>query len=263
MIAVFTPTLRCGIDVNREGLIRQDRLDLLWIVGDDLYTQRDIPSTPELPAVHFDTGMNKRAHNTASSLASAYRVGMDIARDHGADLFVSMQDYLWIPDDGISRFEEMALAHPSSLLTGLSSLSSDPPVETVRDATDLYTIFYQPFDGTKPTDIRWPDCRLEIWEPNIQARCDAVWWESNWAAIPRNVLHDRRLNFDTAYDRGTAYENQDYAMRAQALGYDVWIDTANHSIGLPHELYFPEDAERLRAINNRVWHEDRHAPRLG
>lgn len=261
-VAVFTPTCRPGgIDVNREGLLRQRRTDLLWIVGDDLYSERIIASTPELPVLHFDTAQNKRANGAPSSLAAAYRHGIEVARDYGADLLISMQDYLWIPDDGIARFEQMAREFPTSLLTGLCSLSNDPYADTVVDPDGGYTIFAEPFSGQKPIDIGWPDCRLEVWEPDTVAKADVIWWEANWAAIPRAPLHDKRLNFDVAYDQGHYYENQDYAMRAAALGYDVWIDTGNHAIGLPHKAYFPEQQRVLESQNNREWHETRHGLR--
>lgn len=260
-IAVFTPTCRPGYDVSLNSLQRQNRDDLIWLVGDDLYPQRVIPDIPELRVLHFDTGENKRAGNDPSSLAGAYHKAVELARRYDADLLISMQDYLWIPDDGITRFVDMADEFPTSLLTGLCSLSSDPGPETVADPEGMASIFAQPFDGTKPTEIAWEDCRLEKWAPDTIAKADALWWETNWAAIPRKILHDPRLNFDLAYNRGYAYENQDYAIRAQQLGYDVWIDTGNHAIGLPHTAYFPAETERLRKINNRMWHEERYASR--
>lgn len=256
-VAVFTPTCRPGLDVAVRSLERQNRDDLLWIVGDDLYQERDAGHATAIATVHFDTAVNR--HNQPSSLAFAYRRAIDIARDHGADLFVSMQDYVWIPDDGVARFERMAREFPTSLLTGLCSLSNDPYPREVLNPTDLYGIFAEPFDGRQPTDIRWVDCRLEVFPDNAVSKASAIWWETNWAAIPRNILHDKRLNFNEEYCRGHGYENQDYALRAEALGYDVWIDTANHAIGLPHEQYFPADADRLVGINNREWHEARYA----
>lgn len=258
-ICVFTPTCRFGsIDVGKNSLLRQNRDDLVWLIGDDLFARRKVPTEKKLKIIHFDTAQNKRANGAASSLASAYHRGIEIAREMDADLLVSMQDYLWIPDDGITRFEQMAKDHPRSLLTGLCSLSEDPYPDKVTDPKGLYTIFDEPFDGAKPKVIAWRDCRLEKWPVGIVAQADPLWWETNWAAIPRAILHDSRLNFDTAYDRGYAYENQDYAIRAHRLGYGVTIDTGNHAIGLPHTKYFPAETERLRSINNREWHEARH-----
>jgi hypothetical protein len=262
VIAVFTPTTRYGgLDVNRASLLAQNHDSLVWIVGDDLYPQRDaVRFGGPIRTVHFDTGANKRANNAPSSLATAYRRGIEIARELDVDLLVSMQDYLWIPPDGLSRFERMAEQFPTALLTGLCSLSDDPGVEAVTDPEGPYTIFAEPYDGHKPQRIGWRDCRLERWPVGVKANAGSpIWWETNWAAIPRKILYDTRLNFDDAYDRGYAYENQDYASRAMRLGYGVWIDTGNHAIGLPHTHYFPAETEHLRSISNREWHESRWA----
>lgn len=249
-----------GLDLTKACLIAQSHPDLIWVIGDDLYHTRDASGYAEpLRALHYDTGQNKRAGNQPSSLAAAYRRGIEIAREYDADLLVSLQDYIWIPPDGISRFEEMATEFPTCLLTGLCSHSEDPYPAEVVDDCGAFTIFGDDHDGRKPTHIGWRDCRLEKWPVGVWAHADPLWWELNWAAIPRLILHDERLNFDAAYDRGFGYENQDYAIRASKLGYGVWIDTGNHAISLPHREYFAAEQTRLRGLSNREWHEGRWA----
>ncbi len=260
--AVLTVTMRPGgLDLTRACLLRQNHPDLIWLIGDDLYPTREaVKYAGPLRALHFDTGENKRANNAPSSLAAAYRRGIEIAREMDVDLLVSLQDYIWIPPDGIRRFEMMAEEFPTCLLTGLCSHSEDPPASEVVDACGDFTIWAQPHDGRKPGHIRWRDCRLEKWPVGVWANAkDPIWWELNWAAIPRPILHDSRLNFDESYDRGFGYENQDYAIRACKLGYGVWIDTGNHAISLPHRDYFREEQKRLRGLSNREWHERKWA----
>jgi hypothetical protein len=180
---------------------------------------------------------------------------MGIARDLDADLFVALQDYTWLPCDGLDRFVAMAEEFPTCLLAGLCSMTDKPGVEGVADPEGLWSIFHEPYDGRKPSSISWLDCRLEI----AKGICPVapMFWEANWAAIPRRVLHDTSLDYDVAYDRGHGYDNQDYAYRAVGKGYGVWIDTANHAIELPHRAYFPVQQAALEAKSNREWHEGR------
>jgi hypothetical protein len=248
-----------GLDVAVASLKRQHREDLVWIVGDDLFADRTYTYASTARKVPFairvfDTAKIREQTGMPGSLESAYCEAIRIARELDADLFVSMQDYIWAPPDGIDRFMQLAEEHPRSLLTGLCSLSADPEPDLITNPEGLYSIFAEPYTR-KPKKIGWRDCRLEL-HSGVQ-RCNATAWEINWAAIPRDLLHHPELDFDPAYDRGHYYGNQAYALKAFLLGFDAWIDCGNEAIGLPHKAYFPEQQAVLEARNNRLFHEQR------
>ena len=256
-IAVFTPTMRAGgIDIASASIKRQGRTDIVWIVADELAAARENLWQITYPGPMFviDTAAIRRETGMPGSLEAAYCQGVRIAREVDADLFVSLQDYIWAPPDGIDRFLQLAEEHPRSLLTGLCSLSADPDPSLITDPDGLYTIFDEPYVD-KPAVIGWRDCRLEM-RQGVQ-RVPAVEWEINWAAIPRDILHHPDVNFDPAYDRGHYYGNQAYALAAQRAGFDCWVDCGNEAVGLPHKLYFPGQQAVLEGRNNRAFHEAR------
>jgi hypothetical protein len=248
---VFTLTRRYGgLDVTFSRL-RYQGID--WLIGDRLNRQEYAKSGVEF--FH------------APKASAGYNEALRRVREGGYDLMLLLCDYTWIPTGGIQRFQEMAASYPSSILTGLCSHSIDPDPSYVVDPKGLWSIFAEPYDGHQPQEIGWKDVRQ--WEARrrykhdgpIYRNVDIEWAELNWAAIPKLVLEDERMVFDEAYDRAFGHENQDFALRGQALGYDVVMDAGNHAIELPHRSYFPEEwaeLEELRRDNHR-WHEIRRA----
>ena len=262
MIAVFTPTRRFGgLDVNRASLLQQaGGHEILWLIGDDLAGRRRLEGdVSDLVRVEqFDTARD------GFSLCWAYNQALQKARDAGASMLISMQDYIWAPEDGVDRFVRLAERYPSSLLTGACSHSQDPYPREVKDPEGLETIFNEPYDGHQPQDIGWEDVRIgeghrRYIHNGPYEEVDVGWWEANWAAIPERALYNLGLRFDEGYDRGIGHENQAFALKAASLGYGRVMDPANHAISLPHRDYFPqewEELEQLRRENHR-WHEQR------
>jgi hypothetical protein len=269
MIAVFTPSKRPGLDVTVASLQRQQRGDLLWILGDTL--DRKISLWSGIRATRFDS---RKLTSRWGSLEAAYNRAVEIARRESCDLFVSLQDYIWAPPGGIARFERMAAEHPRSLLTGAMSISDEPAASAIVDPSGAYTVFAEAYTA-RPRMPDWPmgpdsqtgiDCRLDRFDKDSgfanvvsdtvrQMSVEVERFELNWAAIPRALLYDERLSFDERYDQGWAYGNQAYAIRAIQLGYDIWLDADNHAIGLPHKTYFPEEQADLEAHSNRPMHQ--------
>lgn len=263
MIAIFTPTrLWGGLDVTYSGLLRQNREDLLWLIADEYFWERrDTVERLNLEApfniFHFSV---HKFEGAVRNLAAAYNAGLELSRSTGCDLFISLQDYIWIPDDGVERFERMADALPDQLLTGLTSIAADPPKEKVVDREGHYTIFAEPYTD-KPQEIDWVDVR-QYHQPDGYMRRNPIEWETNWAAVPKVVLENREILFDEELDRGggIAYENQAYAYKAEDFGCGVWIDMDNHAISLPHKKYYKEieDFEAPLADINRKLVEERY-----
>ncbi len=256
--AVFTPTrLPGGLDVNYHALTRQTRKPYVWIIGDELFSERaDLVHRLPIRTHHFQAGWTP---GHLRNLCASYNVALDYARRIGCDMFVSMQDYFWIPEDGLERFEAMAQTLDGHLLTGLASLTGDPPPSAIANPKGLFTIFDKPYSG-KPQEIAWHDVRDRDGENGYQVR-PWIEWEANYSAITPAIMATD-IQWDTAYDRGVAYENQDLALRAaNAYGAATWIDLDNHALGLPHKAYFPELERADAPYSNREFHEERHGLR--
>lgn len=247
MIAVYTPTCRPGIDVAVASLARQTVDDLVWIIGDELLEHRAclFDCDPHLGGVSPVTTLTfnpRKLTGRTYSLDASHNHALKLAREMDADLLVSMVDYTWIAPDGIERFRAMAERHPRSLLTGIAHTSEDPARDQIIEPDGAYSIFAEPYTS-RPERIGWEDIRLDRHRPGAPAeqRIEPIRWEFNWAAIPRAILHDERLQFDERYDDFHSCDNIDFAARAGVLGYDWWIDYENVAIRLPRRTYWPSE----------------------
>lgn len=260
-VYVFTPTCRYGgVDVTFYSVERQTEKDIMWVVSDDLEEERhdmwDYLSTQ----IDLIWGRSPaRREGDYRNLAASYNAAVELAlEDPDAELFVTLQDYIWAPHDGVEKFLEVSRRNPRSLLTGLCSISSDPDPSKVVDLEGHFSIFDRGYDE-RPVDIDWMDCRME--HCNGLKPGNHFEWEANWAAVPMVLLREG-LRWDREYDRGVAYENQDLAIKAiTEFDSSVLIDCENHAISLPHKKYFPEEEKRDCVMNNKEWHEKRWAER--
>lgn len=258
MILVFTPAkYHGGLDVAYASIERQDLTEeVVWLICDDLYQERkkavhDRTRFASFRVLHVDSEEFRRGDNPRT-LAASYNHAIDTANHHGADMLVSLQDYIWAPPNGFARFRAMATSI-DGLLTGRCSISADPGTELVTDPEGAWTIFGSPTPGWwSPNHVDWADVRRadQVW-----SKVSTQWWETNWAAITKGPLQDHELRFDESYDEGVAYENQDYAEQAIRLRYEVWMDADNHAVSLPHKRYFPDLEAADMKLSNRERHE--------
>lgn len=192
------------------------------------------------------------------ALAQAYNNAAEVAIDFHFDLMISMQDYLWIPNNGIEMFVEDYLNYENYLLTGLVSLSGDFSDHEIANPYDLFSIFKKPYTE-RPEPITWYDPREATLYPDepMLRECSPQHWEANWAAIPVSLLK-QGARWDLEYDKGIAYENMDFALRCEKeYGTKVLLDKRNHAIGIEHRKIWPEEQKQLERYTNRFFYEER------
>lgn len=263
MICVCVPTNRPGgLDILEASIARQTVKPTHILFADELYDTRqdvvsDMFSRLEIEGAHFKPKQTIR--NAARNLVAAYNQSIDIARDFGygdEDLFVSLQDYIYLPEKAFERFMMLNIIAPDSLLTGVTNISIDPFPTKIMDINGSYTIFDEAYTE-EPRRILWYDPRpKELYGsgPTI-TEIDPQHWEANWAAIPFK-LFNLGARWSEIYDTGYAYENIDFALKCgQDLGAQVLMDKENVVISLPHREYFSGEAEDLIKHNNRELHE--------
>ncbi len=253
-VVIFTPTIHYGSIAEQYECIRNQNTheDIVWIIADELYEQRkDIvkENTPEVHTVHLQVTKEKGHYR---NLARSYNLALQLAREkYKASLFVSLQDYIWIPDNGIRRFIIAANLYPDCLLTGLMSIYKEPGPDKIVDPKGLWTIFGKPWYRKPEGDYWWEDVRrLAIPGGARYVQINPLGWEQNWAAIPAAVLHDDALNYDEDFDIGVAYENCDFGVQAYNLGYKTVIDYKNEAYGFAHKSYWPEKEQADMAYSN-------------
>lgn len=267
MICVFVPTNRYGsIDILEADIFRQTLKPTHLVIADELYHERLsewIKLSEKLDEINVSLicfKPNQTIRNAARNLVAAYNEGVEICKNLGYeddDLFISLQDYIWIPEDAIERFFWVHSLAPDSLLTGVTDISIDPFPTEIEDIKGLYTIFKEPYTS-KPKRILWEDPRPRLiynTKENKIINIDPEHWEANWAAIPFKIFN-LGARWSEIYDTGYAYENMDFALKCrQEYGAQVLMDAANCVISLPHKEYWPEEVKDLLKYNNREMHE--------
>lgn len=240
---VFTPTrLPGGLDVTWHSLLRQENMRITWVVADELLYERQhiygrlMGESPDHieEIVHFKL---QRREGYRRNLAASYNVALNLARRKGVDLFVSLQDYITIPPDGIEKFALWSQENPRSLMTATCHISWHPLPEAVVDIHHPYSIFDGDFDQYPPPfpdELWWVDQR-----PYTGWTGSPIAFETNWAAFPRGIV-ESDVRFDETFDKGIAHENQDFAMQALDAGFALDYIPDNVAFGLPHKLYWAD-----------------------
>jgi hypothetical protein len=251
-IVVFSPTKQYGgLDVNFASVTRQILYDeIIWVIADELMEEREfvwkelsrqVEKYHLLKDIHiFKLPMRE---GYPSNLTSSYNHALDLAADWKADLFVSLQDYMYISRRAVKRFVILNEQDPNALFAGLCSITDNPTVEEVVNPKGLYTIFKNPFFWKPQETFWWKEVRGANLDSNqIYEVASPQEWELNWCAIGRDLIP--KVRFNPEYDRGIAYDHQAYAMDCmQNHGAKIYLDPGNHALGLPHKLYFPEVTE--------------------
>lgn len=255
-VLLFAPTARKGgLDILFSSLERQTHAYTLAIADEfmneriHIYEEQGWTDNTIFIECIRQPG-NRRA------LAQAYNNAAELAIFENFDLMISMQDYLWIPDNGIEMFVEDHLNYQDCLITGLVSLSDVPGDDAIEDTCGLFSIFKEPLTE-RPTGISWHDVRgSDLYKGDDEVvSCTPEHWEANWAAIPVELLK-KGARWDLNYDEGIAYENVDFAKTCEReFGTPCILDKRNHAIGIPHRQIWKEEEEELNRYTNRWAHE--------
>lgn len=259
-IMVFCPTRLKGFDVTYNSIKRQklnDDVKIIMCVADEYGKERgnDLGDLFNEIGVEYVSFTLAKITGYERNLAACYNKALDFARYMEVDGVVSLQDYIWVPEDGIQKFVDVSDSiEEKHLLTGICHISADPDPSIVADLDGNFTIFEEPYDG-EPQEIFWEDVRKQNAERRIPAgehvtETYPVEWEANWAYIPKEALYDPELKYDEAFDKFVAYENQDYSFKAVENGYKIILDTQNEVKSLPHKKYWPEVEKHEAALTD-------------
>lgn len=241
------------------SLMRQTFRDFVWIVSDQRFLQRKDVWAQIIKRVDFPILFMNRdvQEGNKRNLAAMYNAAADYILEDGFAMLVSLQDYIYAPEDGLQKFIDANLEFPDSLLTGVTHISRDPFPNKVVDREGGYTIFAEPYKD-KPKHFSWEDVRATELYPfgDDRMEVETGHWETNWAAVPEHILRSG-IRWDEEYDRGIAYENMDFAQQAKSLGFEVVFDKTNVAISLPHKDYFEGEKEEIVEFSNREYYESK------
>jgi len=190
-ISVICVTNRQGWSaIFQENLERQTFRDFEVIVAADVPAEQALGSF--VP--------RKKEDGDAWNLNRAYNDCLDRAQ---GELLVFLQDFIWIPANGLERFWEIYQLFPEKLITGVGHKAQDG------------------LEGISEVDNR-------VFGEDELAAGSFSHWELNWAACPRALMP----RFNEKMDKFYGGENQ-YIAKKSGLG--IIIDRQNQCIGFSQE----------------------------
>lgn len=250
--SIVIPTARFGgIDIIDQCLSQQTYKNFEVIIADELH--RGYLHLRELP--RFD-GVNKlvkfinpppKKKGAYWNLDGSMNAAIRIAR---GDMIVSIQDYIWVPPQGIHKFINRMHEEWPCLITGVGHQYKFP--EKPDNLKGDYSIWNQ-FPGEPSGELVFSDPRLKDKRKGFYL-CNPVEWELNWCCFPRKVW-ETIGGFDEDFDASWGYDNVNFAERAQLAGFNIFIDTDNEIKAYNHIGLFKEQKMRDAAPNGQeLWH---------
>ena len=160
----------------------------------------------DLRAADYDDGRVKwfkprqKSEGDVWNLNKAYNDCLDKVN---GELIVFIQDFIWIPANGLQRFWDDYQLYPNAIITGVGHKAADG------------------IEGISEVDDRM------IGEPGLHPGSFSH-YELNWASCPADIAPRFDEDMDTRYGG----ENQVFALKANA---DIYIDRSNVCIGYSQE----------------------------
>jgi len=202
-ISVLTPTIRKnGLDIVRKALSNQSFIDFEWLIGSSF--------DPEISEARWIKD------DFEGGYWSINRIYNKLFSQAKGELFISLQDWIWVRPDGLETFwNDYQATKGQGLITGVG---------------DQYAGVNE---FGKPTIKIWSDPRRTIkygsfYEVNFQDI------EYNWAALPKKLVYevggaDEQLDF-----LGLGAEIFSIGDRLNDLGKKFYIDQTCESFTVRH-----------------------------
>lgn len=241
-----------GMDILKSSLNRQQFKDFELVIVDGLYEERkeqvkEYFKDVTYPVKHLKEIELEPEKGYKAKLARCINQGFSNCE---GDLIVSLQDYIYVPKEGLANFWAIHQFNSNALVTGISHQYYYPEKDEIVNEKGLITIFGEDF--TKKPDIRfWTDPRPT---GNGSLReAQPVEWELNWASIPNKVVKDLG-GCDAEYDlHGFGYDNTNLATRAAFVGYPIYLHPTNEVFCFNHDGWW-ENKYKKEGIQPHEFH---------
>lgn len=231
-----------GIDILWADMKRQTEQDYELVIVDGLWKDREqrVKNYINDPRLNYVKQSEKRKE-AYTNLAHADNEGF---RNCHGELIVCLQDYTWIPPEGLEKFWFHYKRLGPCLVGGIGDQYGKPDASSIVDPQGVITIFDKPFTG-RPEIVTYHDPHRRS-EFGSFYECYPPDWEMNWCAIPREIIYELG-GMDEQYDfEGFAYDNANIAWRADMLGYKTYLDQTNECMGFDHDGWWPNPLKQNR-----------------
>ncbi len=232
-----------GMDILKGDLLRQTEKDFELVMVDGLWRERE----EEVKEFFKDFNLkyihqSEKREGAHTNLAHADNEGF---KNCSGELIVCLQDYIWIPPQGLEKFYfHHNRLQGKALIGGVGHQYSKPDVSAIVDPKGKISIFKEPFTK-RPEVISYVDPHMRT-EYGSFYECYPPDWELNWCCIPNQAIKELG-GMDEQYDfEGFAYDNANIALRADMLGYKTYLDQTNECMGFDHDTWWPNPLKANR-----------------
>lgn len=240
-VSVIYPTARYGgLDILHESMKHQTFRDFEVLVVDELHREEVIL---DLGYKYVEPPITRPGMwwNLDASLNKAIRQAK-------GDLIVQLNDYVYVPQDGIQKFVDRHMQEPQGLISGVSDQFKSPPID---DPHGLYSV-WSSWPGVPSGEKVFSDPRKESNNKGFYLTIPLL-WEGNWGIYSKQAWRDIG-GYDEYQDHFWGYDNVSFAERAQFAGYHTFLDTENEVFCWSHIKLFDEQNRRDKAPNGQEYY---------
>lgn len=220
-----------GIDILRDNLRRQTFKDFEVVLIDELYDWREREVKDYLKEFNLKYVYTvPKDNNDVWNFSKSMNAGLDVC---AGEIIVSLQDYIWIPANGIERFVKDIDLYPNSFVSGVGHKFQNPSEIDFEDKITVFKTLRRPNHPLSEFDDR-------MLMPEGLYPAETSLFELNWSAF---VNHEE-LRFAPEMDKFYGCDNIYLEIVGKTLGMKSFIDRSNVCWGYNQALFGrPKDWE--------------------
>lgn len=232
-----------GLDILRESMAVQTFQDFEVVIVDELrrWKLQQMFSDKRFSFVEPPPKKEGMFWNLSASLNKG------VAACRG-EIIVLLQDYIFIPEDGIKKLVEVYEKDKPCLVCGVGNQYLAPPA---TDPAGLWSV-WDSWPGRPSGQVTFVDPRMKGSGLYV---CTPVEWEANYACFGKEIWK-KIGGFDEDFDAGWGYDNVNFAERAQLAGFNTFLDMDNPCLCYSHIKLLNEEKHRNDSPNNQpLWYK--------
>lgn len=219
LVTIYTPTVRNGFwNLMADNIANQTYKNIEWVIVDD--GPKDRSEIAEHYALEYEIkikylrGKDRKVKRTYS-LINANNTALQNAE---GELFVFLQDFVLMPEDGIERLTDIYRHNKNSFIAPVDSYYKSKVKVNLRDEEDW-------FSGVTGEEVVGEFMRDNIRQQHIGLRQSfkLTDFEQNFGAVPVAILKDLGGYYEF-FDEALGFDDTEIIFRADQLGYDLYVD---------------------------------------
>lgn len=250
-VTIYTPTLRNGWwNLMANNIAAQTYKNLEWVIVDAQKDSREHLAKKYAKMYDLDIKyIHQQPTKRTYSLCNANNLAIEKAT---GELFVFLQDFVLMPQDGIEKLVNVHLHHPNDFIAPVDVYYSPKMPPNISNSEDW-------FDGEIDVAGEFMRQNVRIQNQGFRQAREVTDFEQNYGAAPTHILRELGGYYEF-YDEALGWDDTDIIYRAKKLGSKLFIDESNIGLCIDHWGTLGKDeggtsVNRTRRLNDPrfVW----------